>query len=136
MPSIFGGSFAALRQQLGLGATMGSGSAQFPVDVGGLGFGTDYLRSNQGSGAMYDLYADQYARTNPALARAIRNNKGAIESKYGTAAAVDPTLQRDQFLSAYDPMKNLYKSLTPIERYGYRGSPGNFAGRGFRTLSA
>lgn len=130
MPSIFGGSFAALRQQLGLQPMQNQG--RFPVDVGHLGFGTDYLRSNAGANSLYDLFADQYSGSKPSMARAIRANKSRIEDAYGVAAAVDPTLQRDQFLQAYDPMHGLYKRLTPFER-GER--PAAYA-RGFRTLQA
>jgi len=129
--SIFDGSFAQLRQQLGLQSA--PNPTRFPVDVGGLGtFGTDYLRSNQGANSLYDLFASGYDRSNPALAGLIRNNKSKIEDAYGAAAAADPMLQRDQFLQAYDPVQGLYKRMNFFQR-GER--PSAYQGR-YRTLQS
>jgi hypothetical protein len=125
MASIFGGSFSQLRQALGLAD---SPRYSLPVDTGNLGFGTDYLRSNNGAGALYELYAGSL---DPQLSGVVRRNKGRIEDAYQAAAAVDSGLQRDQFLNAYDPEK-LYKSLTPYDR----GENPRAFGRQYRLLQA
>ena len=144
---LYGDSFRELRRRLGWDDSLDQPTPRLsilssrnfvPEETSPLG--VDYLNSNEGSQALYQLYSDWisglsrnpstqgYASNANALGQFIGRNTGGIENRYKSAAAVDPTITRQQFLRAYDPRQQ-YKQANWLQR-GER--PWAFMG-GFKT---
>lgn len=115
----------ALRRLFGLGTSAYSWLPRDPSDEQ-----RDFYDSSEGAGGLFGTFTDSFRNSAPNLGSILSRHFGDIYNRYKAAAAQDPTLHFDQFLSNYDT-KALAHSLNPFER-GER--PGAFTGR-YKTLS-
>ena len=123
---MWGNDFADLRRALGLSATPSTGGFSLPTSTPKIGL--DYLRGEEGFNPLLQLFSKQLGGN---AQNVLPRQSGTINSLYRAAAALDPSMQPDQFLRDFD-YAGFLSNLSPFER-GER--PGNFQ-RGYRYLSS